>query len=265
MSAAKELVEQDAAVGRWNGFLKSVAAGAKLEDAMLEYRVTRADLDAAVLNPAESQRFEDAQLSGVRRGWPILHIEDVCRRIASGLEVGQALIEVRGFEDLSFLELVAHDPDVHRRFMSAQQVKSFRDAEQLLRIANDDSKDTLDTVKGPIPNQAAVGRSKLKWEALRFNMQAYHPKLFGEKKDSVQVNVQINHAEVLELARTREKLRDKGVPKITRQVIDAAFTSAEPVPAVEPHAVADQMRAAAVAECSTVTESEPAGNFGLDD
>ena len=203
----------------------------------------------------------------MRRGWTILHIEDVCHRIASGVETGQALVEVRGFEDLTFLELVAHDPEVHRRFMAAQQVKSYRDAERLIQIANDDSKDKLENAKGPIPNQAAVGRSKLKWEALRFNMGAYHPKLFGEKKDNVQVNVQINHAEVLEAAQQRAKLRGKGAPKVTQQVIDAAFTSAEPVPAVEPHAAADHMRAAAVAECSapTVAEPEPVENFGLDD
>ena len=186
------------------------------------------------------------------------------------------LTEVRGFEDLSFLELVAHDPEVHRRFMAAQQVKSYRDAEQLLQIANDDTKDVLETPKGPIPNQAAVGRSKLRWEALRFNMSAYHPERFGEKKDNVNVQVNVDYVGVLEAAQQRAKLRGKvpTPPKITREVLDAAFTaepSVEPVPSVEPHAAAEHMRVAAAAECSapTATESEPetaaADSLGFDD
>jgi hypothetical protein len=271
---------------RFSSLLQRIAKGEKLEDAMLECRVTRADLDAAVLNPVESQRFQEARLAAVRRGWPILHIEEVCRCIASGSEVTQALIEVRGFEDVSFLELVAADPDVHSRFTKAQEIKSYRDAEKLLQISNDDTKDTLDTVKGPIPNMAAVNRSRLKWEALKFNMAAYNP-MWGEKKSGVQVNVQVtNHAEVLEAARSRDRLRDKAPTRITQRVIDAAFTEKpEPVMVVEPETAGpdetrsqaaklveakpadpDALRQAAATEWEEADVGEqPAESFGLDD
>jgi hypothetical protein len=229
-----EIVPADSA---WNGFLGAIAAGTPLADACVQFRVTRTEIDVATLNPLEAQRWAEACLAAKRGRWPQLHLDEIFSRIAAGKEVEQALVDVRGVsEDAGEFYELMDLPALADRYASAQRAKALRRAESLTAIADDDSKDTLDTLKGPIPNMAAVTRAKLRIETRQALNAAWHPDRFSEKKNNVQVNVQVNYAETLEAARTRAKIRDKAPARITQRVVDAAFSEV-PTATPEPAAV----------------------------
>lgn len=259
---------------RWNEFLKQIAENVPLADACLAAGVTSKEITVFTLNPLEACRWADARLMAKRRRWPQLQLDDIFERFAAGMEVEAALVEIRGSsEDAGeFFELM-DIPDLADRYAAAQRARALRNAESLRAIADDDSKDTLPGPKGgEIPNMANVQRSRLRIETRQALNAAWHPDRFSEKKNQVNVQVNIDHAGTLEASRERAKARGKS-PKINQRVIDAAFTPVgeSPVePAVEPKAAADHMRAAAVAECSEPTPAvqapeQPVESFGLDD
>jgi hypothetical protein len=246
MNAAVALIEKDVALERWNGLLQSLAEGATLSEAMERHGILQRELESIVLgSPVESQRWREAKLLGTASRFSLLDRDELFSRIAAGAEVERAITEVRGGEsaerDLAdFFELVEALPEWQERFAAAQRAKGLRDMQRVEAIAEDTSRDTLDTLKGPIPNMAAVGRDKLRVEALQWRLARLDPERWGERKQSVNVQVNVSHAETLEAARTRAKVRD-GAPKITREVIDAAFTAAP----ADSTPVADQPVAAA--------------------
>jgi hypothetical protein len=260
-NTALALTDTSEELARWNSLLEQIAAGKKLEDALMKCGVTSKELTLLTLNPLEAQRWNDARFMAKRRRWPQLEIDEILSRLAAGKEVEQALIEVRGNSDDAgeFYELL-DAPDLSDRYAAAQRANALRSAASLTAIADDDSKDTLDTLKGPIPSMAAVGRSKLRIETRQWLNGAWHER-FSDKKGTVNVQVNIDHAETLEAARTRERVRDKGVPKINQQVIDAAFSPVEENrrALAAGAATADRMRTETTsAEPEPVTAEQPA-------
>jgi hypothetical protein len=140
-------------------------------------------------------------------------------------------------------ELIEALPDWSERYDAAMRALALREEQSLLEIVDNTSTDILDNGKGGQQgNTAAVLRSRLRWEARTWRLAKMDPKRFGEQSKT-QVNIQINnHAEVLEAARTRDKVRDKGVTKEQmRDAVDATFRSAE-MPAVEPAQAADAQK-----------------------
>lgn len=270
MSAAKELVEKDVAMERWNALLQSIAKGEKLEDACLAAGVTCRELESTVLgSPLESERWRDARLQGKASRWSLLERDEVFERIAAGVEVEGAITDVRGAENVArdvaeLFELVAELPEWSERFESAMRAKHLRDSQQILKITDDTSRDTLETLKGPIPNAAAVQRDRLRFEARTWLWARLDPDRWGERKNNVNVQVNIDHVAILEGARTREKLRDKSPARVTQRVIDAAFKPVveepaveEPVAAAQKQSKADALRTAA-AQWDEPTAEQPA-------
>lgn len=214
---------------RWDSFIGDIASGVKLVDAMNARYITRGDIETMCRlddGGLQKQRWHDARLAGRKRMWTTFEFEDIFAKIASGMCVTDAVMEVRGYHDDDFMPLVAADPDLNAHFRRAKEAHSLIIGEQVIGIADDDTKDTLDGPKGgEIPNMAAVTRSKLKVDTRFRYIGAYNARLFGEKKDNVNVQVNINHAERLEEARTRAQLQDKRVtPKQMQSAIDATFS-----------------------------------------
>jgi hypothetical protein len=132
-----------------------------------------------------------------------------------------------GVAEPDFPSLIVEDTELNTLYRRALEARALVVMEGVFAMADDDSKDTIDNgIKGEIPNMAAVTRSKLKVETRTRVAGMWNTKLYGEKKDNVNVQVNINHAERLEEARNRAQLREKRVtPKQLQGAIDAAFTA----------------------------------------
>lgn len=212
-------------LSRWNQFLGTIASGVLLEDAMLKHYMSRADIEACCRSSHEErQRWDDARLAARRRKWSVFDLEDVFQRIAGGMKVTEAVQQVKGYICNDFNSIVITDPTLNLQYMAALKSRAMILAEDIIDISDDDSNDVIDGPKGQIPNNAAVGRSKLRVETRTRLMGSWFPKLFGDQKNNVQVNVQVNHAARLEEARARATTRKPTAPKgIPEHVIEAAF------------------------------------------
>jgi hypothetical protein len=173
-------------------------------------------------------------------------------------------------------EIAATDSAIGERLAAARRTAMQVLAEKLFDITDDKSGDVLETPRGPIPSSAAVGRSKLMFEA-RWKVMAAYNELFAEKRPS-PVSVTINnHAERLEAARARATNRDKVITKQQmREAIDATFTEpaskvsadeqrarvTQAVEAAKPRSAAEQRAQAVAPNAEQLVEEE---RFGLDD
>jgi hypothetical protein len=213
---------------RWDTFIGDIASGMPLADAMLKTYISRADIETMCRlddGGMQKQRWEEAERAGRKRAWTVFELKDIFGFIAEGKTIKDAQLAAVGKFDPTFSRLLVDDPDMNAQYRKALEARSLTVVEEIIGIVDDDSRDTLETAKGPIPNMAAVSRDKLKSETRLRVAGAWNTKLYGEKKDNVQVNVQINHAERLEEARTRAQLKDKRVtPKQMQAAIDATFS-----------------------------------------
>lgn len=217
-------------LSRWAQFLGSIAAGVLLPDAMLKHYITRADIEAAVRSSAEErQRWDEARLAALKRGWSAFDFEDVFGKIAGGDTIRAALEAVKGTMNgdmySAFNRIIIADSVLHEMYLAALKARSLVMGEEIVMIADDDSKDMAHNEKGDVPNNAAVNRSKLRVETRARLMSAWNTKMFGEAKGQTQVNVQVNYAEKLEEARARATVRSSAavLPALTPAFIEAAF------------------------------------------
>lgn len=222
-------------MSRWTQFLGSIAAGVHLPDAMMKHYITRADIEAAIRSdPGERQRWDEARLAAQKIGWSAFDFEDIFQRIAAGMPVNKAVAEVKGDSGpihATFNKIIIADSVLNEQYMAALKSRALVMQEEIIELADDNGSDVIHNDKGPAPNNAAVNRSKLQVETRLRLMGAWHTKLFGEQKNQVQVNVQVNHAERLEQARSRAVSHKATVTRIPQKLIDAAFKD---VPAAEP-------------------------------
>lgn len=220
-------------LSRWDQFLGSIATGVSLPDAMLKHYMTRADIESCIrLSHEHRQAWDDARLSAMKRGWSAFEFEDIFSRIAGGVGVREAIGQVKEQDNISgstfaaFNRIVLADGALNEQYLSALKARSLVMQEEVLALSDDKSEDTIENVTkwgtSTLPNNAAVNRSKLQTEVRLRLMGAWNTKMFGETKQSTQVNVQVNYAEKLEEARGRAARRSD-VPAITQAVVDAAF------------------------------------------
>jgi hypothetical protein len=218
---------------RWSAFLAEVSSGVPVPDAMLSCRIRRSEIEAAVLQPLEAQRWAAAQAAALRATWSVFDLQQAFTRVAGGMSVDDAVTEVKGAFDPTLFLLIAQDETVGAMYASAMEAWALRQHGEITRISDDSSNDVLQTPKGPLPNNAAVGRSKLMTDT-RFRLMGAWNERFSEKRGT-QVNVQVNnHSERLEAGRERAKLRGAqpadGTKKQLREVVDATFSSERIVP-----------------------------------
>lgn len=221
---------------RWDTFLGDIATGMVLPEAMKKNYFTRADIETCTrIDETEAQRWTDAVIAGRKRNWSVLDFDDIFGRIAEGMPVKEAVTSVKGDPGCArgFHYLITKDPDLKRRYREAMEARTLMWGEQIVEISDNNSEDVLDTggKSGRIPNGAAVNRSKLQVDTRWRVMGAHNARLYGEKRENVQVNVQINHAERLEEA--RERARNRGAiaaPVKQVEAVDAQFSEV-PAPA----------------------------------
>lgn len=223
---------------RWDQFLGSIAAGVLLQDAMLKHFMTRADIEACVRASHENRTaWDEARVAALKRGWSAFEFEDIFEKIAGGVPVMRAIGQVKGMDSVdatvcgtdtfsAFNRIVIQDAGLAEQYLTALKARSLVMQEEIITLADDSSGDIIDGPKGKLPNNAAVNRSKLQVETRTRLMSAWNAKMFGETKQSTQVNVQVNYAEKLEEARTRATTRSNqpaNQPALTREFVEATF------------------------------------------
>ena len=222
-------------VSRWDSFIGELATGVGIEAAMKKFYVTRADIETMTRlsdGGLQRQRFEDARLAGRKSSWSMFDLEDFFALISQGITVEAAHERVKGsIPTDGFYHLLNAEPDMNARYKKAKEGAMLHMAEHILEHADDSTGDVIETLKGPAPNMANVGRSKLKVDSRFRLMGSFNARLFGEKKGDTNVQVNINPAERLEEARARVAGRDKPLVKpISHEVVDAVFAA---VPAAD--------------------------------
>lgn len=214
-------------LSRWNQFLGAIAAGELLTDSMLKYYITRGDIEACCRSdPAEYEKWNAARMASMRRVFTVMVLEEIMGQIAGGASTRVALDYVNmGHQYAAFNKLIMGDPEMNTMFLAACKARTASMADEIVEIVDDDSNDVIPGLKGDIPNNAAVNRSKLRAEVRMRLMASYNKKLYGEKNNGdVQVNVQVNHAERLEEARSRRDTRGVAIsPRQLQKAIDAEF------------------------------------------
>lgn len=249
----------------WSAFLIDVAEGVEIVEAMTKHRLMRKDVARIVAsNALEAQRWADAQAAAMRSRWDQFDLDEIMGRVARGVAIRQAVIQVRGSDETGSLYLlIGSFADIDEAFGKAQKARALAENENLIGIADDDTRDVLDNGKGGLQgNVAAVNRSRLKWEARRAFMASADPDRFGERTHQAAVQVNFNHAERLEraneqLARGRAGL-PAALPKMTgdfassiqlsraerQAAIEGTVISEQPVPNVVHKPVTrDELRA----------------------
>jgi hypothetical protein len=267
MSKPNMLVEstEDVALARWNILLAEISRGVPLMEACTKGGLVRAELEAMVLQPLEAERWANARLAGLRAGWSMLDFDEIFSRMAAAVPVAEAVAQVKGPEYVSEFFLLIEAEDLNESFQRAQRAQARAMVEGLTATASDDSRDILDNGKGgSVGNMASVGRSKLKVETAQWLLAAHLPEVYGQQKASTNVQVNVNYAEILE--NSRQRARDRGKPRITQQVVDAAF-----LPVAEENRRGLEAGAAVANRLCAETEQEPAAEqpaadtFGLED
>lgn len=215
-------------VRRWDQFLGAIAAGDSLQKASKTFCISEADVETMTrLNPVEERRFLEARTAARKREWSIFTFEEIFRRISEGANVKDAIKAAKGTDEGGdFYAIINADPGLKERYEEALQCRALAMSDALEEFADDDAGDIIAGPKGDIPNMAAVNRSKLQVDTRWRLMSAWHSRMFGEKGNKVDVNVTVNHAQVLEDARARAKERGEG--RISREemkkAVDATFS-----------------------------------------
>jgi hypothetical protein len=219
-------------VSRWELFLGALATGEKVEDAMLSCLIKRKEIQAMTNIPSERKRYKDAVLAGLRQAYSEFDLEEFFDRVASGMKVADAFVEVFGKEvSPTFYRLLRDDLELEERYQTALKTKATLEMEKVIDIIDDSSRDTLPGPKGgEIPNMAAVQRDRLRFDGRHKLASNWYRRLYGEEKQKVDVNVNIDLAARIQEGRIRAKERRVNLsPQEMRNAIDATV---EPV--VEP-------------------------------
>jgi hypothetical protein len=178
----------------------------------------------------EKQRFRDACTAGLRTKYSEFQLQDIFARVAAGEKVVDAYEAVMGTKPHgAWYSLINQDPDLKQMYRNAKGGAVIEIMDEVIGIADDKSGDILHQEKGPAGNMAAVTRDKLRTDVRFRTAGILNAQLFGERKDQVNVQVNINHAERLEEARARSTQRGKAPPpRVTRELVDAVFSEAAP-------------------------------------
>jgi len=217
-------------VTRWDLFLGDLASGVTVPDAMLKRYMKRADIETMIRkNKLEKQRYQEAKLAGLRSAYSEFDLDEFFNRVAMGTTVGESFQEVFGKPvSATFYEILRGDPDLEERYQNALKTKATLEMEKVLDIIDDKSADTLPGPKGgEVPNMAAVQRARLQFEGRHKLAGSWYRRLYGEKEQKQEVNVNINLAERLE--RAIGNARDRKItPRQMEQAIDATYVEATP-------------------------------------
>lgn len=125
-----------------------------------------------------------AAVSGFKKGRPTLYTDQLGETIAASLMAGYSLTKICSVETMPdtatvYRWLAKTDHPFCDRYARAREIQAERMADELLDIADDESKDT--TGELGMPNSVAVQRAKLRTDTRKWIASKLLPKKYGEK------------------------------------------------------------------------------------
>lgn len=122
-----------------------------------------------------------------KMGRPKAYTPELAKEVIKRYSNGESITNICKDEHMpafSTVYLWVEDyPDFSQAFTRAKKIHAHSLAEQSNQIVDDESRDIIETAKGPMPNHAAVQRDRLRlghrqWLAAKLNREEY-----GEKQD----------------------------------------------------------------------------------
>lgn len=107
----------------------------------------------------------------------------VLEMLNKGLSVNKAVNEIKGFNISQFYNVIKRGGEhISKDYAHACEERQIYLFENMLDIAEDDSSDLYMNEKGAmVPNTAAVQRSKLKIDTIKWNLARMNPQKYSER------------------------------------------------------------------------------------
>lgn len=162
-----------------------------------------------------------------KRGRPSLYSEElvdkICEKISTSSKGLHSIIsENEDFPSFATVFKWLSDPEKKYfvdKYTHARELQAEFMADEMIRIADDSSNDTLMTDKGEIENKEWTNRSKLRVETRKWIASKLKPKVYGDKLDVTTKDQPINnlpdlsklsYEQLLELAKANTNGSEKG-------------------------------------------------------
>ncbi len=203
---------------RWAVFLRYVANGATRGEACQAAQLSNETIKAYLITePTAMEDLRKSQRAWYRRDWPDDRIEELLTHVAGGATMTDAAerMELMDGELDQFRQLVVHDEAISGLYDEARKLQAESWADEMVDIADDATNDTYETTDRSgntiqKTDHEVVNRSKLRIGTRQWLMARMHHERFGDRiQQDISGDLNVNHADMLDLARKRKETAQK--------------------------------------------------------
>lgn len=128
--------------------------------------------------------------------------DEICERLAEGEPLRAICRDMHMPSWRAVYDWIKKDTEFASRIAHARELGFDAIAEQCLDIADDERHDWVNTRKGVITNDVAIGRAKLQIHTRLQLLSKWNPKKYGDKQD-INLTGQVDIATTIQAARKR--------------------------------------------------------------
>ena len=211
---------------RWAVFLRYVANGATRGEACQAAQLSNETIKAHLIaEPTAMDDLRKAQRAWYRRDWPDDRIEELLTHVAGGKTMTDAAEEMQLMDGEldQFRQLVIHDEAISGLYDEARKLQAESWADEMVDIADDASNDTYEATDRSgntitKTDHEVVNRSKLRIGTRQWLMARMHHERFGDRiQQDISGDLNVNHSDVLDLARKRKETAQKQREELREQ------------------------------------------------
>jgi len=130
--------------------------------------------------------------------------DKICERIAEGEGLRRIVLDDGMPSEKTVYRWLRENADFRQQYAGAREDQAEHFLDEIMEIADDASRDTVDTDSGEVANTEWIQRAKLRVDARKWAMSKLAPKKYGDKI-GIEHSGQIELASALEAARKRVK------------------------------------------------------------
>jgi len=109
-------------------------------------------------------------------------INDICEIVRSGEALRNACKKIK-VSTASFYKYIDDNEEYQKQYARACEERAENIFEDILKIADSQENDVIDTEHGPITNHNAINRNRTQIEARKWMLSKLQPKKYGDKLD----------------------------------------------------------------------------------
>ena len=126
----------------------------------------------------------------------------ICERIAEGEGLRRIVLDEGMPSEKTVYRWLRENGDFRQQYACAREDQAEHFLDEIMDIADDASRDTVDTDNGEVANTEWIQRARLRVDARKWAMSKLAPKKYGDKI-GIEHSGQIELASALEAARKR--------------------------------------------------------------